>query len=273
MAPLVDVETLSLFPDLNAGLVDLLSSLSADEWRRPTVHRDRDVKDLASHLLDTALRRLAMQRDGWFGPGPEASDWDGLVRFIQRANREWMDAARRLSPRILVEWIRRTDEELLELLRTLPPHGRAIFSVAWAGEAESENWFDVAREYTERWHHQQQIRDAVGRPGCAEARFLNPVIATFARGLPHAYRNVDASVGTAVDVEVDDVRWTIVRADPGWVLAPPSVHAAATVALSGSDAWRLWTKGMSAAEARTRARSAGPDALVDPVFSFVAIMA
>lgn len=187
-------------------------------------------------------------------------------------NREWIDVTRRLSPRILVELIRRTDEELLELLETLPPHGRAIFSVAWAGESESENWFDVAREYTERWHHQQQIRDAVGRPGLAEPHFLSPVIATFARGLPHAYRNVDGPPGSAVVVDVDVVPWTIVRGETGWSLAP-SEHVAATVALSGRDAWRLWTKGMSAPDARTRARTSGPEALTAPVFSFVAIMA
>jgi uncharacterized protein (TIGR03083 family) len=268
----VPIDTLGLFPDLSAGLVELLSGLSADEWRRPTVHRDRDVKDLASHLLDTALRRLAMQRDGWFAAGPESFDWDGLVTFIQRTNREWMDATRRLSPRILIEQIRRTDQELFELLASLPPFGRAIFSVAWAGESESENWFDVAREYTERWHHQQQIRDAVGRPGFNEQRFLAPVIATFARGLPHAYRGVDAPAGTAIAVEVDGVRWTIARGEARWALAS-SDRADATIALSGDDAWRLWTKGLSAAEARTRARTEGPEELIAPVFAFVAIMA
>ena len=91
---LTPVETLPLFPELNAALVELLSSLSAEDWRRPTVHVARYVKDLASHLLDTALRRLAMQRDGWFASTPESSDWDGLVRFIQGMNRGWMDSTR-----------------------------------------------------------------------------------------------------------------------------------------------------------------------------------
>jgi hypothetical protein len=35
--------------------------------------------------------------------------------------------------------------------------------VAWAGEAESKNWFHVARDYSEKWHHQQQIREAVSQ--------------------------------------------------------------------------------------------------------------
>ena len=32
------------------------------------------------------------------------------------------------------------------------------------GRGESAHWFDVGRDYTERWLHQQQIRDAVGAP-------------------------------------------------------------------------------------------------------------
>jgi hypothetical protein len=41
--------------------------------------------------------------------------------------------------------------------------------VAWAGEAESTNLFDTAREYTERWHHDMQIRSPLGAQGHAEA--------------------------------------------------------------------------------------------------------
>jgi uncharacterized protein (TIGR03083 family) len=266
------IDTLPLFEDLGAGLVKLLSELSPDDWRKRTVHRDRDVKDLASHLLDTAQRRLAMQRDGWFAEGPDAGDWDSLVRFIQRTNREWMDVTRRLSPRQLVAQLARVEQELIELLRTLEPHGRAIFSVAWAGEDVSENWFDIAREYTERWHHQQQIRDAVGRPGFGEPRFLAPVIATFLRGAPHAYRDVDAEAGTAVAIGVDDEHVTVVRGDAGWRLGARQ-DPTATIALAGNDAWRLWTKGLSASDARARARTSGPEALVAPMFRYVAIMA
>ena len=36
------------------------------------------------------------------------------------------------------------------------------FGVAWAGEERSPAWFDVARELTERWHHQAHIRLATG---------------------------------------------------------------------------------------------------------------
>src|SRR5438445_8929800 len=61
--------------------------------------------------------------------------------------------------------------------------------VSWAGPAPAPVWLDVAREYTERWHHQQHIRDAIGQPGQTDHRFLHPVLATFAYALPVALQD------------------------------------------------------------------------------------
>jgi hypothetical protein len=52
---------------------------------------------------------------------------------------------------------------------------------------------ELAREYTERWLHQQHIRDAVGAPGQTDPRFLAPVLATFAHAFPVALRRVTAA--------------------------------------------------------------------------------
>ena len=78
-------------------------------------------------------------------------------------------------------------------------------------------WFDVARELTERWHHQQQIRDAVGRPPLYE-RYLAPVIDTFVRALPYTYRDVDAPEGTTIVLRIDDAAWSLVREAIAWQL-------------------------------------------------------
>ena len=37
-------------------------------------------------------------------------------------------------------------------------------AVNWAGPEPAPIWLDPAREYTERWVHQQHIRDAVRNP-------------------------------------------------------------------------------------------------------------
>ncbi len=83
-----------------------------------------------------------------------------------------------------------TDPLLYQHFKALPPFEPAGVSVAWAGEAQSFNWFDIAREYTEKWLHQQHIREAVSRPVLAERRWLHPVLDTFMRALPYTYRGV-----------------------------------------------------------------------------------
>src|SRR5688572_32295034 len=44
--------------------------------------------------------------------------------------------------------------------------------------------FDTAREFTERWHHQQQIRLATNRPGIMTRELYYPVLDCFMRALP-----------------------------------------------------------------------------------------
>src|SRR5215510_10267842 len=74
--------------------------------------------------------------------------------------------------------------------------------VWWAGPGPAPVWLDVAREYTERWVHQQQIRDATGRPGLDGPRHVGPVIASFVHALPRSLAGADAAPGTTVDLEV-----------------------------------------------------------------------
>ena len=58
-------------------------------------------------------------------------------------------------------------------------------SVSWAApDVQAPAWLDVAREYTEGWVHQQQVRDAVGRPGADDAELTGAVIDTFLRAVP-----------------------------------------------------------------------------------------
>ncbi|MDI1476215.1 maleylpyruvate isomerase N-terminal domain-containing protein [Polyangium sp. y55x31] len=277
MTPLPPIPTAHLFRDVSAALHDLLGSLGPDDWSKPTVHATRDVKDLAAHLLDGSLRRLSFQRDGHVIPAPEMRSFEAMVEFIQRLNSEWMVAARRLSPRMLVDMLRQADEEVAVLFEGLAPEGPAIFSVAWAGEEWSQNWFDVAREYTEKWHHQQQIRDAVGRPGLKERRYMHPVIDAFLRGAPHAYRDVPAADGAGVDIVITGEAggtWQLVRAADRWELvASRETTAQTTVELDADSAWRLWTKGKDPTKARAEATIRGDEALAAPIFRMVTIMA
>ena len=137
-------------------------------------------------------------------------------------------------------------------------------------------WFDNARELTERWHHQAQIRLATNRPNIMTSELYHPVLDTFLRGLPHTYKNVEAPDGTAVLVEiVGDCggEWCLVRSSDAWCFASELPLAiAAHIVIPQAIAWRLFTKGISHEAAHAAVTIGGDRALVEHVMRLVAIV-
>lgn len=275
----IPIETLPLFPKLDELLLELLRSLTPEDWLRPTLAREWTVKDVAAHLLDGNLRTLSMLRDGHFGKAPEDTSYGGIVAYLNRLNGEWVRATHRLSPAVLIELLAQSGVEYTAYLHTLDPWAPAAFAVVWAGENESMNWFHIAREYTEKWHHQQQIRAAVGQTApLLEPWFFRPFSETMLRGLPHAYRAVVAPAGTVVRVRIEPESgggWQLAKVAKGWQLHPsdPTTRPAAEVELPAEVAWRLFTKGLSPAEAWPLARVSGDKVLAEAAFRLVAVMA
>jgi len=161
---------------------------------------------------------------------------------------------------------------MCRFVASLPPRGRAIWAVSWAGEAESENWMDVGREYTERWHHQQQIRDAVGRPLLLEPRWIVPLLNISVRVWPHACRHVTAPDGTRIRLAVGaspDTVWTLVRTATGWDLdaGPGTAAPAAEVAMSEDTAWRMFYNALPSGAIDARVRVTGDASLAAPLLA------
>lgn len=231
MKALQPILTSHLFAPLNDELVALLRGLTRDEWNAPTVAGAWTVKDVAAHLLDTTLRRLSMHRDAYDPPPRDASSIGELVNGM---NAEGVSYARRLSPEMLIDQHARYGAQLAEFFESLDPFAEAKWSVSWAGEERSSMGFDIARELTEKWHHQQQIRDATGRPPLYE-RYLAPVIATFVRALPFTYRDHDATVV----LRIDDASWSLVG---GQLFDGETDNPDVRVTLTGDRAWRLFTR-------------------------------
>lgn len=265
-----------LFPPMRQELLHLLSSLSPAEWERPTSCSLWSVKDVALHLLGGDLGILSRRRDEYQGAGKAIESHEELVAFINSLNDIWVKATRRLSPRVLCDLLQFTGPQVEEFFASLDPVAAGP-PVDWAGPEPAPVWLDLAREYTERWHHQQQIRDAVGKPGLKERRFFHPVLDTFVRGLPRTFKDIAAVPGTAVQLSIQGEAggdWSLVRESSQWTLyleaeAPP----AASVVIDQEDAWRLFTKGLSPKEARSRARMEGDPALGARVLEMVSVLA
>jgi hypothetical protein len=268
MQPLTPVNTAHLFRPLLEELLTLLRSLSPEDWQRRTVAPKWRVRDVAAHLLDVKLRKVAVYRDHHLPPveKPPVTDAE-VAQLVNGLNAGGVQFAARLSPRLIVDLLAIAGGWVAEVIESLPPHGRAIFPVSWAGESESENWMDTGREYTEQWHHQMQIRDAVGAPKILlQPRWMTPLLDMSVRALPYAYRLVDAGTGATITLNITGETtgsWTLIRDASSWRIGAGTIEKpSATVEIAADDAWRLL---YNAPVDRSRIRVTGNAALAAPL--------
>jgi uncharacterized protein (TIGR03083 family) len=265
-----------LLRKVDEKLIELLGSLSPSEWNAQTVAPRWKVRDVAAHLLDTVLRKLSLVRDSWQVENVAIRSPQDVVTLVNRLNEEGVRVYRRLSPPVLMDLMKLACEQSAAFYESLDPFAPAMFGVSWAGEETSLNWFDTARELTERWHHQQQIRLATRRPGIMTPDLYHPVLDCFLRGLPHLYRETQAPAGTVLLVEVEGEcggQWLLARQTNSWSLVKELPAQPATrVTIPQEIAWRVFTKGIDRDSAREQIKMEGDAQLANRVLDLTAIV-
>jgi uncharacterized protein (TIGR03083 family) len=274
LRPPEPVLVVDLFPAERAELITLLEALSAEDWFRPTIAGTWTVKDVAAHLVADDLGRLSSRRDGY------VERWNPLVEplktYIDRRNAEWVAATRRLSPGVIRSLLAFGGLETQRFFGSVDPFALGS-PVSWAGPEPAPNWLDLARELTERWHHQEQIREAVGAPSLNDPRFLRPILATFAFALLPPYRQVEAPAGTAIQLAVEGRSggdWTVFRNKDGWGLRigrPDSPGG--SIAMTEDTAWRMYVRALTRREVEARSRLSGDPRLTGPMLDAFALVA
>ena len=264
-----------LFPEILDQLLCLLNDLSEEEWNRPTVCSDWSAKDVAVHLLGVELGNLSRRRDD-YAVSASVDGWDELVAFINDWNQEWVRVGRRISSRLLIDLLRFTGGQMSDYFCSLDPYAMGS-SVSWAGPDPAPVWLDIAREYTERWHHQQHIRDAVGKAGLKQPRYLMPVLAAFAWAMPRAFREAKGVEGTVVTLTITGEsggQWSLRQENGAWrFYEGRTAQPDAAVLLDEGTAWRFFTRGMSQDQAREQMTLVGDRALGMRVLEMVSIIA
>ena len=257
------IDTRRLFRPVSRELVARLRGLSPEQWQRPTVAGHWVVRDVVAHLLDSTLRRLSFHRDGMTPPPPPhaiASERD-FVKFINDLNAQWVASSKRLSPRVVTDLYEQASGEAADWFESLSLDAPALFPVSWAGEQASAGWFDIGREFTELWHHQQQIRMAVGADDLADPRYLAAVIDVAMRGLPHAFRDVIAESGQTVAFDIAGPSgglWTLLREGQRWTLWQGDQAPATTrIEMDDRAAWKLLFNALSTRDAEQAIRIEG----------------
>lgn len=267
---LAPLDTAPLFRPLLHELTGLLRALSTADWDRNTLAGAWKVRDVAAHLVDGDLRKIAVYRDNHHLPmdAPIHSDQD-LARFVNRLNASGVAFGARLSSRLIIDLLEIAGKWVAELIEGLPPEAPSIFAVSWAGESESLNWMDTGREYTERWHHQMQIRDAVGEPRLLVPRWMEPMIDLSVRALPVSYADRAAPEGTVVTLEVHGPtsgHWSVVREKTRWrVVGGRPKTPQAVVRMGTDDFWRVFYNAEASPGLLTRIQIEGDAVLAQPM--------
>jgi hypothetical protein len=273
----IPIDVVHLLPVLDAKLLDLLKSLTPDEWHKQTIAKLWTVKDVAAHLLDGNIRTLSILRDGYFGEQPNINSYQDLVDFLNRLNADWVSAMKRVSPQMLIFLLEFTGPPFCNYFMSLNPFEKSVLAVDWAGETESKNWMEIAREYTEKWLHHQQIRDAVNKPALMIRELYYPFIDIFMLALPHTYRTITADNGAIVKVTVtSDIggSWFLIRTDGKWVLSKICSQTPTTeIIIDPETSWKLFSKSLHPEQVRDKVNIHGDQKLGEAALTMVSVMA
>jgi uncharacterized protein (TIGR03083 family) len=268
--------TAHLFPQLEEKLIELLRSLAPEDWEKQTLAPKWKVKDVAAHLLDTQVRKLGAARRGYKSENSKKLSPEKLLTLINSLNAEGVRQYSRLHPDDLISRMETASRESAEYHQALDPFGRAMFPVSWAGQEESTNWFDTAREFTERWHHQQQIRMAVNKQGIMTREFYFPVLDCFLRALPYTYRNIPGKTGSLAQFNISGDcgrSWYLYCEGGAWTLiASPAGEKISETTIPQELAWRIFTKGIAPEEAKAQVQVSGDQAVGFHILNMISIV-
>ncbi len=272
------VIVIGLFPEERKSLLDLLRPLSDDELAAPTICSAWSVKDIALHLLGDDISVLSRKNITFShreGEDESPGEWTELVKMINEANDIWVRATRRLSQELLCDLLEFTGQKVYHYYKSLNPLeiGKPV---SWVGPDPAPNWLSIAREYTERWLHQQHIRMALGKPGMKETKFFAPVLKTYLFALPRTYKDIDEDEGTAIEINITGDaggQWLLLKSDESWRLNEYSrVEVKTSISLDQEIAWRLFTRAITREKAVEQVSIRGDRELGGYFFNTISII-
>lgn len=267
-----------LFEALDNELILFSRSLKPADWNRTTSVKNWSIKKIFSHLLDGNCRALSIQRDRYFAdtPPPDAN-YEQIVDWLNEMNADWILATNRLSPQVLLLLHELTGPLVNKYYNSLDLQGEAIFPVHWAGESTSKNWMHLAREYTEKWHHQQQMRAALNDPTLYKPTFFEPYLHASLLGLPHIFKSVHSDTGTCIKIIIEGMNshiWYLIRDSTEWNLVNTAGRKiVAEVTLPADISWKLFSGNVGPEQIKHQVEIKGDHELGEKVLSLVAVMA
>jgi uncharacterized protein (TIGR03083 family) len=178
-------------------ITDLCAGMSDEQWGLPTECPGWSVKDNIAHMIGTERMLMGHKPDADPQPQPEYVRND-----IGRANQEWVDQYSVLPGNEVLEAFISVTRQRLELLRALTPADwdREGFTPEGPGPYRT---FMAIRVF-DCWYHDQDIREALARPGYLEGPVADLSLARIgAKGLGYVVgKKAAAPPGTSVVFDV-----------------------------------------------------------------------
>ena len=167
------------FEDVWGDIVSLCDDLTDEEWARPTDCPGWSVQDHVAHMIGTERMLLGEQPDA-----PPVEDAPHVRNDIGKANEQWIASYRALSGNKVLDEFRAVTQRRLDALR-------AMSSADWDREGFTPEGpgpyrLFMAIRVFDCWYHDQDIREALDRPGYLEGPVADLAIRRIPpKGLPY----------------------------------------------------------------------------------------
>ena len=238
-----------LFTLERSRLLEVLENLGVTDWSRPTPCPGWSVLGLGSHLVGDDLSFLAWQRDDHRGtPAPSGLDEHSFIAWLDDLQIEWVHAARRLSPKLVVELLAWLDDQVAATVANQNP-SVVTANVPWASTTPVPVWLNHARELSERWIHRQQILQSLDLPADDRADLAEPVLDGLRWAYPFRLASLRRPAGTRVVITVEgaefELHWNLICDGEVWQFSPSvDEPIAAELQMTMDQAWRRLTNNL-----------------------------
>jgi uncharacterized protein (TIGR03083 family) len=219
----------ALFEDVWGDIVSLCDGLTEEQWALPTDCPGWSVQDNVAHMIGTERMLLGEQ--------PEVAPVDDAPHVrndIGKANEQWIASYRALSGKEVLDEFRAVTQRRLDALR-------AMSTADWDREGFTPEGpgpyrLFMAIRVFDCWYHDQDIREALDRPGYLDGPVADLSIERIPpKGLPYVVgKKAGAPAGSTVmfDVAGDPRLVAAVQVPPeGRAVLLDTAPATATVAL------------------------------------------
>ncbi len=261
--PIVDVT--GVLPMERGALLELLSGLAPHEWAAATECPAWTVAGVALHVLGDDLSLLARQRDAAAqGLVTFGESHPGLTfrQLLDGFNEQWVTATQFFSPALILTLLEATGRWTAEFYRDVDTEQLGEPVGLFAVQDASPYWQIAAREYLERWTHQQQIRRTTARPDLRH-EFLVPAGEVVAHIIAAHARALDVESGMTIVFEISGVgEWTVeVGATESLVFLGAAASPTVTLAIDADAATPILSRGLTAPDLIPKLRVTGSDDL------------